>query len=231
MTVLSNLQDKPFMLGFCLDKVDRLESWTHRQTTHRASCITLRHNWYVNHQCSNTVARYDARNNFWPCYFCWPTIFLHFGLLFLTLTHFWFWNQFHKCLPPPALPVYGASPRHSHQISLRSPWTAVPGWHGCCGHRLSHRSRQHLVNYIPVIWANSVKWYHVTGLTVRPGDFSCCLSCSASAVSGDGTVRSLPGPSCDRPPPALPAPPARWAPASLTDRAVGRGMGSQGVQI
>lgn len=137
MTVLANLQDKPFMLGFCLDKVDRLESWTHRQTTHRASCITLRHNWYLNHQCANTVARYDARNNFWPCYFCWPTIFLHFGLLFLTLTHFWFWNEFHKRFLPQPCPCV-EHPRRSPAVSPGSPGPLCPARRGCCGHRLSH---------------------------------------------------------------------------------------------
>jgi len=64
---------------------------------------------------------------------------------------------------------------------------------GSLRHSMSHNSCYSLFNYIPVIWANWVKWYSVTGLTVSPEDFSSCLSCSSSTAH-KRLVEPLPDP-------------------------------------
>jgi len=66
---------------------------------------------------------------------------------------------------------------------------------GSLRHSMSHNSCYSLFNYTPVVWANWVKWYSVTGLTVSPEDFSFCKSCSSSAVnSSQHLVWLLPDP-------------------------------------
>lgn len=205
MTVLANLWDKPFMLGILSGQSEQAGE-LNMQANH-LPCL-LHHTHITNTLIINVQTQLpDMMPEITSvCYFCWPKIFLHSGLLFLTLIHFWFWNQltdqeFHKTLPSLNFAFVWNIPLICHELPLAINFHLADYeliYHTDMGSlrcSMSHNSCYSLFNYTPVIWANWVKWYSVTGLTVSPEDFSFCLSCSSSAVnSSQHLVWLLPDP-------------------------------------